>query len=139
MGHEHRITIVVAAVASTTFGSGRSSAGGSRQAVAADDGYKATEAGTEVTRGGASELGPDSQPRTSAVSLPPTASVSRPCAALSPCIALWPPLSPSRAPLLASQESDLEKSILLVFANKQDMKGALNAGACVACVWCLRL
>jgi ADP-ribosylation factor-like protein 1 len=29
--------------------------------------------------------------------------------------------------LLHLQESDLEKAILLVFANKQDAKGALNA------------
>ena len=36
-------------------------------------------------------------------------------------------LTPSPNPPPHAQEADLEKSVLLVFANKQDMAGALNA------------
>jgi hypothetical protein len=38
-----------------------------------------------------------------------------------------PHLSPLLLLLLLLQEEDLKDSVLLVFANKQDMRGALNA------------
>ena len=42
-------------------------------------------------------------------------------------VASSPSLLFSPHPPLVTQEADLEKSVLLVFANKQDMAGALNA------------